>query len=31
MRRVVLAHQLISFTYNTAILALIVNLLAGLL
>ena len=31
MRRVVLFHQLISFTYNTAILALIVNLLAGLL
>lgn len=29
MRRVVLAHQLISFAYNTAILALIVNLLAG--
>jgi uncharacterized membrane protein len=29
MRRVVLFHQLISFTYNTAILALIVNLLAG--
>jgi uncharacterized membrane protein len=29
MRRVVLFHQLISFAYNTAILALIVNLLAG--
>jgi uncharacterized membrane protein len=30
MRRVVLFHQLISFAYNTAILALVVNLLAGL-
>jgi uncharacterized membrane protein len=29
MRRVVLAHQLVSFAYNTAILALVVNLLAG--
>ena len=29
MRRVVLAHQLVSFAYNTAILALIINLLAG--
>jgi uncharacterized membrane protein len=29
MRLVVLTHQLISFAYNTAILALIVNLLAG--
>jgi uncharacterized membrane protein len=29
MRRVVLFHQLISFAYNTAILGLIVNLLAG--
>jgi uncharacterized membrane protein len=25
----VLAHQLVSFAYNTAILALVVNLLAG--
>src|SRR5215211_900356 len=29
MRRVVLGHQLLSFAYNTAILALIINLLAG--
>jgi uncharacterized membrane protein len=29
LRRVVLAHQLVSFAYNTAILALVVNLLAG--
>jgi uncharacterized membrane protein len=29
MRRVVLFHQLLAFAYNTAILALIVNLLAG--
>jgi uncharacterized membrane protein len=29
MRRVVLAHQLISFAYNTAILALVINLIAG--
>lgn len=29
MRRVVLTHQLVSFAYNTAILALVVNLLAG--
>ena len=29
MRRVVLAHQLLSFVYNTAILALVVSLIAG--
>lgn len=29
MRRVVLAHQMISFAYNTAILALVINLIAG--
>lgn len=29
MRRVVLAHQVISFAYNTAILALVINLIAG--
>jgi uncharacterized membrane protein len=29
MRRTVLAHQLLSFVYNTAILALVVNLIAG--
>jgi uncharacterized membrane protein len=29
MRRVVLAHQLLAFTYNTAILALVVNVIAG--
>ena len=29
MRRAVLAHQLLSFVYNTAILALVVNLIAG--
>src|SRR5215218_2190512 len=29
MRQVVLRHQLLSFAYNTAILALIINLLAG--
>jgi uncharacterized membrane protein len=29
MRRIVLFHQLLSFIYNTAILALVVNLIAG--
>lgn len=29
MRRTVLAHQLLSFLYNTAILALVINLIAG--
>lgn len=29
MRRVVLRHQIVSFAYNTAILALVINLIAG--
>jgi uncharacterized membrane protein len=28
LRRIVLAHQLMAFLYNTAILALVVNLIA---
>ncbi len=31
IRRAVLAHALISFAYNTAILALVVNVVSGLL